>query len=99
MLDDGEAIMVLEPAPHFQQSLLRGEATSVQLQVDATNSVIGFLASSYAAQIIGQYGLEAGLAREGLRAADIDNVPRIDSRHRVWFIVPAGNEFKIVPGD
>jgi ABC-2 type transport system permease protein len=85
MLDDGKAIMVLEPAPHFQQSLLRGEATSVQLQVDATNSVIGFLASSYAAQIVGQYGLEAGLAREGLSAADIDNVPRIDSRHRVWF--------------
>jgi len=85
MLDDGRAVMVLEPAPQFEQSLLRGEATSVQLQVDATNSVLGFLASSYAAQIVGEYGLEAGLAREGLSATDIANVPRIDSRHRVWF--------------
>ena len=85
LLDDGKAIMVLDTPPNFEQSLLRGEATSVQLQVDATHSVLGFLASSYAAQIVGQYGLEAGLAREGLSATDIANVPRIDSRHRVWF--------------
>jgi ABC-2 type transport system permease protein len=85
LLDDGKAIMVLDTPPNFEQSLLRGEATSVQLQVDATHSVLGFLASSYAAQIVGQYGLEAGLAREGLSASDIADVPRIDSRHRVWF--------------
>jgi ABC-2 type transport system permease protein len=85
MLDDGKVIMVLTTPPQFEQSLLRGEPTSVQLQVDATNSVIGFLASSYAAQIVGQYGLETGLAREGFSASDIENVPRIDSRHRVWF--------------
>jgi ABC-2 type transport system permease protein len=85
MLDDGEVIMVLDTSSGFEQSLLRGEATSVQLQVDATHSVLGFLASSYAAQIVGQYGLEAGLAREGLSATDIENIPRIDSRHRVWF--------------
>ncbi len=85
LLDDGKAIMVLDTPPNFEQSLLRGEATAVQLQVDATHSVLGFLASSYAAQIVGQYGLEAGLAREGLSATDIANVPRIDSRHRVWF--------------
>ena len=85
LLDDGKAIMVLDTPPNFEQSLLRGEAASVQLQVDATHSVLGFLASSYAAQIVGQYGLEAGLAREGLRATDIANVPRIDSRDRVWF--------------
>jgi ABC-2 type transport system permease protein len=85
MLDDGKAIMVITTPPNFEQSLLRGEPTSVQLQVDATNSVIGFLASSYAAQIVGQYGLETGLAREGFSASDIENVPRIDSRHRVWF--------------
>jgi ABC-2 type transport system permease protein len=85
MLDDGRAIMVLDIPQNFQQSLLRGDPASVQLQVDATHSVLGFLASSYAAQIAGQYGLEAGLAREGLGATDIENVPRIDSRHRVWF--------------
>jgi ABC-2 type transport system permease protein len=85
MLDDGEVLMVLDTWPHFERALLRGKATSVQLQVDATHSVLGFLASSYAAQIVGQYGLEAGLAREGLSAADLANVPRIDSRHRVWF--------------
>ncbi len=84
-LDDGRAIMVLDLPPHFQQSLLRGEATAVQLQVDATHSVLGFLASSYAAQIVGQFGLEAGLAREGVTATDLEHVPRIDSRHRVWF--------------
>jgi len=85
MLDDGHALMVLDIPPKFQESLLRGEPAGVQLQIDATHSVLGFLGASYAAQIVGEYGLEAGLAREGLSAADLQSVPRIDDRHRVWF--------------
>jgi ABC-2 type transport system permease protein len=85
MLDEGHALMVLDVPPRFEESLLRGEATGVQLQIDATHSVLGFLGASYAAQIVGEYGLEAGLAREGLNAADLETVPRIEDRHRVWF--------------
>lgn len=85
MLDDGEAIAVLDIPGDFERALERGESTSVQLQVDATHSVLGFLASSYAAQIVGQYGLDIGLVRAGIGSAGDAMVPRIDSRHRVWF--------------
>jgi len=77
--------MVIDVPPKFEESLLRGDPTGVQLQIDATHSVLGFLGASYAAQIVGEYGLEAGLSREGLNAADLESVPRINDRHRVWF--------------
>lgn len=63
LLDKGQAMLVVDIPPNFQESLLKGEQTTVQLQVDATNTVLGLLASSYAETIFGQFGLEAGLSR------------------------------------
>lgn len=85
LLDRGEAMIVLEIPPQFEQSLTRGEQTAVQMQVDTTNSVLGFLASSYASQIVGQYGLEAALERSGMGADSLQHSPVIVDDHRVWF--------------
>lgn len=84
-LDRGEAMIVLDIPAQFQKSILEGKSADVQMQVDATNSVLGFLASSYAAQIVGQYSLEAGLKREGLSLGGMSQVPVIVDDHRVWF--------------
>lgn len=65
-LDRGAAMVALDIPARFQQSLLKGEPVSVQLQVDATHTAPGFLASSYASRIVGEFGLEAARAREGL---------------------------------
>ncbi len=85
LLDTGEAMLVLTVPPDFQESLIAGHPTSVQMQVDTTNSVLGFLASSYAAQIVGGFGLETAIRRLGLEGGSMENVPVIRDDHRVWF--------------
>jgi ABC-2 type transport system permease protein len=85
LLEQGTAMLVLDVPPGFQAQLLRGEQASVQLQVDATNSVLGFLAYSDGAQIVGRYGLEVGLARSGLSASAVNEAPVVVNATRVWF--------------
>jgi len=85
LLDQGQALVVLDIPPHFERDILQGKPTDVQVQVDASNTVLGFLASSYAAQIIGQYGFDQALARLGVTEHSMQNVPIIQSQHRVWY--------------
>ncbi|MBW6494027.1 MAG: ABC transporter permease [Burkholderiaceae bacterium] len=85
LLDTGGALLVLDIPPHFEHDLLTGRPVAVQVQVDAANTVLGFLAASYSAQIIGQYGFDQALARVGVSASALDNVPMIRSEHRVWY--------------
>lgn len=85
LLDDGEAMLVLNIPPRFQETLAGGEQTSVQLQVDTTNSPQGLSAASYAERIVGEFGLEAAAKRLGLAGAAEDSFPVIRSEHRVWY--------------
>jgi ABC-2 type transport system permease protein len=82
LLDDAGAMAVLDIPPRFQERLQRGEQVSVQLQVDTTNSVLGFLASSYGAQIVGKYGLEAATRREGTGGIA---GPVLQADTRIWY--------------
>jgi len=84
-LDAGDAMIALEIPPQFEADLLRGSPTSVLMQVDTTNTVLGLLASSYAAQIVGTYGLEASMRRTGLGPEVLAEAPTIVDDHRVWF--------------
>lgn len=84
-LDAGEAMIALEIPPQFEADLLRGTPTSVLMQVDTTNTVLGLLASSYAAQIVGNYGLEVSMLRTGLGPGALNEAPMIVDDHRVWF--------------
>lgn len=79
-LDDGRAMLALTIPPGFQADLQRGQPTAVQLQVDATNSVLGFLASSYASLITSRFGLEQATSASSGAA-----LPVIDNQIRVWF--------------
>ncbi|MDA8259175.1 MAG: ABC transporter permease [Betaproteobacteria bacterium] len=85
LLDKGEAMVALDIPPHFQESLLAGETASVLMQVDATHTAPGFLASSYAARIVSQFGLETALAREGLTSGGLEELPVLIDDQRVWF--------------
>ncbi len=85
LLDDGQAMTVLDIPPDFQKSLVTGQVTGVQMHVDTTNSVLGFLASSYAQQITGRFGLESAMKRIGAGVGESGNFPEIRSCHRVWF--------------
>lgn len=85
LLDDGQAMLVLDLAPGFESDLQHGRQTALQMQVDTTNSVLGFLASSYTAQIVGSYGLETALAQAGLSGGNTAALPLIENRTRVWY--------------
>lgn len=83
LLDQGKLLMVLDIPEHFQRDLLRGKPVSVQLQVDTSNTVLGTLASTYAAQISAGFGQDFALARLGLGQSDA--LPLIEDRHRVLY--------------
>ena len=86
LLDDGKAMAVLDIPPGFGARLARGEQQSVQLQIDASNSVQGFLASVDATQIIARYGLEQMATRLGAESGGVaGDLPAIDNATRVWF--------------
>lgn len=76
---------VIYVPPNFQRDLMRGRPVTVQIQVDATNSVLGFLASSYAVQIVAEYSLEAGMKRAGLSPGGRLEAPVVKNDYRVWF--------------
>ena len=85
-LDESAALFVLDIPPQFGQTLARGGSTQLQMQIDASNSVLGFLAYSDATQIVARYGLEAGLARAGLGGGQATSgVPMVVNQQRVWF--------------
>ena len=83
LLDQGQALVVLDIPPDFEHDIRKGKPVDVQVQVDASNTVLGFLAASYSAQIIGQYGHAQAQARLGETERSMQNVPRIQSQRRV----------------
>ena len=87
LLDNADAMLVLTIPPQFEKSLARGEQTQVQMQIDATNSVLGFLAYSYATQIVSTYGLQAAAQRLGLDPTGgiASGVPMVQNDQRVWY--------------
>jgi len=85
LLDKGEAMAVLDIPSQFQKTLLKGEPAALQFQVDTSNSVLGQLAASYAAQIVGQLGFDAAMERMGLTPESLEQVPLIEREHRVWY--------------
>jgi len=85
LLDQGKALVVLDIPPSFQHDLIQGRPTAVQLQIDTSNTVLGTLAASYSAQIIGQYSFDTALQRMGLTDESLTAVPMLVDRHRVWY--------------
>ncbi len=85
LLDRGDAMVVLDIPPRFGESLLKGMPTSIQVQVDASNSVLGTFAASYCTQIVNRFGLETGLKRLGMNPDRLENAPSVLEEHRVWF--------------
>jgi len=85
LLDNGKAMIVVDIPASFQKSIVSGDHADIQVQIDTTNSGLGFLASSYAQQITGKFGLEMALERIGMADSGHINAPMITDDHRVWF--------------
>ncbi|MCK9397253.1 MAG: ABC transporter permease [Methylobacter sp.] len=85
LLNKGQVLAVLDIPEHFQRNLLRGKQVAVQFQVDTSNTVLGTLATSYAAEITAGFGQDFAMERLGLSAGQTDNMPVIEDRHRVLY--------------
>jgi len=85
LLNKGQILAVLDIPEHFQRDLLRGKPVTAQLQVDTSNTVLGTLATSYAAEITAGFGRDFAMQRLGLDARQMDSVPVIEDRHRVLY--------------
>ena len=85
MLDQGQALMVLNIPPKFQHDLIQGKPTDVQVLVDTSNTMLGSLAASYSSQIIGQYGFDVALQRMGVTEKSLETVPVLVDQHRIWY--------------
>jgi len=85
LLDRGDVLAVLDIPADFQRDLMRGKSISVQMQVDASNATLGTLATTYAGQIVARFGQEQAEERLGLTEAQLQAVPVIQDRHRVYY--------------
>jgi len=85
LLDRGDVLAVLDIPADFQRDLMRGKSISVQMQVDASNATLGTLATTYAGQIVARFGQEQAKERLGLTEAQLQAVPVIQDRHRVYY--------------
>lgn len=85
LLDRGDAQMILEIPPDFDQSLRRRLPTHVQALIDTSQANTGYLASSYAARIVARYS-ETQVKRNIIRAGgDPRQLPTIKNELRVWY--------------
>lgn len=83
-LDTGRSMVVMQIPPHFQADLGAGRQAGVQYLVDSSNSVLGLLAGSHAAEIVGRYNLEQSAARLAAAGAGA-GLPRVDNAQRALF--------------
>ena len=81
LLDQGSTMIMLDIPSQLQRDLAARRQTAVQLQVDASNSVIGTWAAAYATQIAASFGSDFAMGSMPTAAA----VPVIASSHRIWF--------------
>ncbi len=81
LLDQGRTMIMLDIPSQFERDLSARQQTAVQLQVDASNSVIGTWAAAYATQIAATFGTDHAMGGMPTEAA----MPIIASHHRIWF--------------
>lgn len=84
-LDSGKVMAVLDIPPQFEQSLLRGDPKSVQLQLDASNSSIAEIVEGYASQVVAPLARAYGLESLNISPSSSNLPPGLIDSHRIWF--------------
>src|SRR6185369_3999208 len=94
LLDRGQVDGVIRVLPGFARDIARGQASSVQVLLDGTNSNTASLVSGYASQVIARYSQEAAgeaqrsrLVSGTMSAGNAISVPmpQVVARSRVWY--------------
>ncbi len=107
LLDEGSVQAVVHVLPGFARDTERGETTAVQVLVDGTNSNTASIVSSYAAQVVAQYGNRVLAAQQRSRLVGQTaaaggpvnpDLPMVNARSRVWFNPDLLSRDYFVPG-
>ncbi|MCE5200804.1 MAG: ABC transporter permease [Armatimonadota bacterium] len=85
LLDSGKVMAVLDIPPQFEESLMRGDPESIQLQLDTSNSSIAEIVEGYASQVMAPLGQTFGLKSLGISSSSSSLPPGIIDAHRIWF--------------
>jgi ABC-2 type transport system permease protein len=107
LMDRGKTQAVIRVLPGFARDIQRGDAASVQILVDGTNSNTAAIISAYANQIIQSYAV--GVAARRQRADPVPPsaaaggpapqvVPVLAAQPRVWFNPDLRSRVYFVPG-
>jgi ABC-2 type transport system permease protein len=104
LMDRGKVEAVVRVQPGFARDIQRGNATTVQVLVEGTNSNTASLVSSYANQIISTYSAQAlqqqmQLKKMARSQAPVNlSAPDLAARSRVWFNPDLKSRNYFVPG-
>jgi ABC-2 type transport system permease protein len=85
LLDSGKVMAVLDIPPQFEQNLLQGDAESVQLQLDTSNSSIAEIVEGYVTSVVAPIAQSYGLRSLGIAPSSSNLPPGINDVHRIWF--------------
>jgi ABC-2 type transport system permease protein len=107
LMDHGKVQAVIRVLPGFSRDIQRGDAASVQILVDGTNSNTASIVSSYATQVVAGFAgsvlehqqrarLVAPTMRTGKAVPFV--IPVLTSQHRVWFNPDLRSRVYFVPG-
>jgi ABC-2 type transport system permease protein len=85
LLDSGRLMAVVDIPAQFEQTLLRGDPESLQVQIDCSNSSVAQILSGYISSVIAPIGRRYGLASMGIPTTTGSLPPGLNDAHRVWF--------------
>jgi ABC-2 type transport system permease protein len=107
LLNRSQVDGVVRVLPGFARDITRGQATSVQVLLDGTNSNTASLVSAYASQVIARYSQSASseAQRQRLVGGTLAAggpvslpIPQVVSRSRVWYNPDLKSRNYFIPG-
>jgi ABC-2 type transport system permease protein len=105
VLDRSEAQAVVRILPGFARDTQRGRTAEVQILVDGTNSNTASLVSSYAGEIVAEYGVDVMAQQQKIKLLTRSPnspanlvAPSVTARSRVWFNPDLYSRNYFVPG-
>jgi len=107
LLDRGQVEGVIRVLPGFGRDVERGRYTAVQVLLDGTNSNTASIISTFAAQTVARYSLEASGSQQRARLVEGTlnaggpvsmPVPQITAATRVWYNPDLKSRNYFIPG-
>jgi ABC-2 type transport system permease protein len=107
LMDGGKVQAVIRVLPGFSRDLKRGNAVSVQILVDGTNSNTASIISGYASQVVARYAASTVASQKNSRlmpasammgGAVPSVIPVLTAQYRVWFNPDLRSRVYFVPG-